>query len=188
MKLTQTAIPGVLVSTPVLHRDSRGYFFEERQTRDFTEVTGGISFVQSNVSVSSPWVLRGIHYQLVNPMGKLLRCLRGEAYVVAIDLRKSSPTFKQYVGKFLDDASHEALYMPPGFGAGFLSLSHGAMIHYDVTAYFVGEYDRAVKWDDPELEINWPLSPPGKPFMRIDPIVSQKDRGAPSLQNAEIYK
>jgi dTDP-4-dehydrorhamnose 3,5-epimerase len=137
-------------------------------------------FVQDNHSRSIRGVLRGLHYQVVKPQGKLVRCVSGSIWDVAIDLRRSSPRFKQWVGVELSEANHHQVWVPPGFAHGFVVLSDSADVLYKTTEYWIGEYDRAIRWDDPDINIGWPSPPTG-------PALSGKDSKAPLLRDAEVF-
>ena len=178
LKVTATALPGVLLLEPQVFGDSRGFFLESYNERVFREATGlQVAFVQDNHSRSARNVLRGIHYQVVRPQGKLVRVANGAAFDVAVDLRRSSPTFGRWVGAELSAENHKQMWIPPGFGHGFLVLSESADFLYKTTDYWVAEYDRAVRWNDATLAIDWPLH-------GTAPIVSAKDGAAPALDAA----
>ena len=181
MKVIATALPEVLILEPKIFGDERGFFLESYNARAFREATGlDVSFVQDNHSRSARHVLRGIHYQVVRPQGKLVRVVSGSVFDVAVDLRRASPSFGRWVGVELNAESHRQMWIPPGFGHGFLVLSAYADFLYKTTDYWVAEYDRAVRWDDSTLAIDWPLA-------GSVPIVSAKDAAAPTLDVAETY-
>ncbi len=180
LKVTPTALPEVLILEPRVFADARGAFFESFNARAFAESTGvRATFVQDNHSTSAGNVLRGIHYQLVKPQGKLVRALRGAIHDVAVDLRRESPTFRRWVAVELTAANHRQLWVPPGFGHAFLALGDGAEVAYKTTEYWHGEHDRSLRWDDPTLAIDWPLAGA--------PLLSEKDAHAPRLDAAELY-
>jgi dTDP-4-dehydrorhamnose 3,5-epimerase len=181
MKVTPTDIPEVLVLEPTVHRDERGFFLESwRQDRLASQ---GIAarFVQDSHSHSVRGTLRGLHYQLESPQGKLVRVVSGEVFDVAVDLRRSSPTFGRWVSGALSSDNHRQLWIPPGFAHGFYVLSESADLLYKCTEYYAPAHDRTLKWDDPELKIPWPLIS-GRP-----PLLSAKDAAAPRLRDAPSY-
>lgn len=179
---TQLGLPDVIVFEPNVLGDDRGFFMESWNRRTFLDATGlDPEFVQDNHSRSVGGVLRGIHYQLApHAQGKLLRVTRGAVWDVAVDLRKSSPTFGQWAGVELTAENHKQLWIPPGFGHGFLVLADVADVLYKATAYYAPEHDRSLRWDDPELGIAWPLGD-------RSPILSAKDASAPLLADAQIF-
>ena len=180
MKVIETAIPDLLILEPRVFGDDRGFFMESYNSRTFGELTGlVVNFVQDNHSRSSKNVLRGLHYQIKQPQGKLVRVSSGRVYDVAVDLRKSSSTLGQWVGLELSAQNHRQLWVPPGFGHGFVVLSEQADFLYKTTDYYAPEYERCLKWDDPEIGIDWPVDGA--------PIVSEKDQQGVSLQNAEVF-
>ena len=181
MKVAPTDIPEVLVLEPTVHRDERGFFLESwRQDR---LASHGIvaRFVQDNHSHSIQGTLRGLHYQLESPQGKLVRVVSGEVFDVAVDLRRSSSTFGRWVSGTLSSDNHRQLWIPPGFAHGFYVLSESADLLYKCTEYYAPAHDRTLKWDDPELDIPWPLVS-GRP-----PLLSAKDGAAPGLRDAPSY-
>lgn len=180
MKVVSTAIPNVLVFEPRVFADHRGYGLEAFNQRDFRAATGlDPSWCQDNTSRSGAGVLRGIHFQNPGAQGKLVRCGRGSIYDVAVDLRRSSPTFLQWVGVVLDDVDHRAVWIPEGFGHGFLVTSDVADVHYKVTDYYAPQWDRGVRWDDPDIGIEWPNTGP--------PVVSAKDATLPFAAAADLF-
>jgi dTDP-4-dehydrorhamnose 3,5-epimerase len=181
MKFTPTRLPDVIVIEPQVFEDARGFFMETWEARKFA--AGGISarFVQENHSSSRQWVLRGLHYQLRQPQGQLVRVTPGEVFDVAVDLRRSSPTVGRWVGEFLSEGNHRMMWIPAGFAHGFLVLSERVEFIYKCTDYYLPESERALLWSDPAIGIEWPL-PSG-----ITPIVSPKDEGASTLASAETY-
>jgi len=180
MKATPTALPGVLLLEPRVFGDDRGFFMESWNARTFGEATGlDVAFVQDNHSYSTRNVLRGIHYQVVRPQGKLVRVVTGSVFDVAVDLRRSSPTFGRWVGYELSAHNKLQMWIPPGFGHGFLALSEAADFLYKTTDYWIGQHDRALRWNDPAIGIEWPL--------QGEPILAAKDAAAPLLQAAETF-
>jgi dTDP-4-dehydrorhamnose 3,5-epimerase len=181
MKVTETSLPGVLLIEPKVFGDARGFFLESWNARAFREATGvDAAFVQDNHSRSVRGVLRGLHYQLVRPQGKLVRVVSGEVFDVAVDLRRSSPTFGRWTGVRLDAATHRQLWIPPGFGHGFLVLSETADFLYKTTEYWSPEHDRSLAWNDPTVGIEWPLA-------GTAPMLAAKDASAPRLADADLY-
>lgn len=182
MKVMPTAITDVFILEPKVFGDSRGFFQESFNQKMFQETTGlAVSFVQDNHSRSAKSVLRGLHYQIRQPQGKLVRVVRGAVFDVAVDIRRSSPTFGQWVGVELTEDNHRQLWVPPGFAHGFYVLSDSADFLYKTTDYYFPELDRSLFWADPSISISWPVGT-GTP-----PIVSAKDSTAPKLSEAEIF-
>lgn len=181
MKATPLAIPEVILFEPKVFGDERGFFFESFNQRAFDEAVGrAVQFVQDNHSRSSRHVLRGLHYQLAPRMqGKLVRVVQGEVFDVAVDVRRSSPTFGQWVGAHLSAANKCQLWVPEGFAHGFVTLSETAEFLYKTTDFYAPECERAIAWNDPQLAIDWPL--------QGEPLLSGKDRVAPVLQDAEVF-
>ena len=179
MKVTATRIPDVLVFEPKVFGDARGFFMESFNSRVFDDAVGRhVEFVQDNHSRSSRGVLRGLHYQLPpHPQGKLVRCVLGEIFDVAVDIRRSSPTFGQWVGSVLSADNKQQLWVPAGFAHGFLTLSEQAEVLYKTTDFWSRECERAIRWDDPQLGIVWPL----EALAGAEPQLSQKDVVAPLL-------
>lgn len=181
MKVIPTAIPEVLVLEPKVFGDARGFFMESYNARAFGEATGlDVDFVQDNHSRSARGVLRGLHYQIRQPQGKLVRVVNGAVFDVAVDLRRSSPTFGRWAGVELTAENHRQLWIPPGFGHGFLVLSESADFLYKATDYYAPEHERCIRWDDPALGIAWPLAG--------EPLLSAKDREGRVLADAEVYE
>lgn len=179
MKVIPTAIPEVLILEPKVFGDERGFFYESYNQRVFREATGlDVHFVQDNHSRSAQGVLRGLHYQIRQPQGKLVRCTLGEVYDVAVDLRKNSPSLGQWVGEILSADNKRMLWIPEGFAHGFLVLSEVAEFLYKTTDYYSAEHERSILWSDPELGIAWPLLG--------EPVLSAKDQVAPRMRDAEI--
>ena len=180
MQVERTAIPEVLILEPQVFGDARGFFFESFNLRRWQETTGlDTVFVQENHSRSVRGVLRGLHYQIQQPQGKLVRVISGEVFDVAVDLRRSSPTFGQWTGIHLSAENKKQFWVPEGFGHGFVVLSDAAEFLYLTTDYYAPQHERVIIWNDSELAINWPLS--GKP------ILSTKDQAAPRFCEAELF-
>ncbi|GDX59496.1 MAG: dTDP-4-dehydrorhamnose 3,5-epimerase [Nitrosomonadaceae bacterium] len=180
MKVTPTSIPSVLIIEPKVFGDTRGFFFESFNQRDFNQATGlDVNFVQDNHSRSSKGVLRGLHYQIQQPQGKLVRVVRGSIFDVTVDLRKSSPTFGQWVGMELNEDNHCQLWIPPGFAHGFYVLSDSADFLYKTTDYYAPEFECSLIWNDPTIGIEWPLN--------TQPIISAKDVQGKKLADAEVF-
>lgn len=170
MQLISTAIPAIKVIEPKVFGDSRGYFFESFNQRNFNDALGEtLTFVQDNQSRSARGVLRGLHYQIKQPQGKLVRVLHGEIYDVAVDIREGSPTFGKWVAELLSAENKRQLWIPAGFAHGFVVTSETAEVLYKTTDYWAPQFERCIRWDDPTLAIPWPLD-------GITPVVSDKDR------------
>lgn len=180
MKVIPTDIPEVLLLEPRVFGDERGFFYESYNQRIFREVTGlDVSFVQDNHSRSAKGVLRGLHYQVRQAQGKLVRCTLGEVFDVAVDLRKDSVTFGRWVGVHLSADNKRQLWVPAGFAHGFLVLSEIAEFLYKTTDYYAPEHERSILWNDPDLAIPWPLTEP--------PLLAEKDRLGQPLTEAETF-
>lgn len=180
MKIIPTAIPDLLIFEPNVFGDQRGFFLESYNQRTFQSLTGlSLNFVQDNHSRSGKNVLRGLHYQIQQPQGKLVRVASGSVFDVAVDLRKSSPTFGRWDGVELSGDNHRQLWVPPGFAHGFVVLSEQADFLYKTTDYYAPEHERCIRWDDPEVGIVWPEG--------IAPLLSGKDQQGLSLQDAEVF-
>jgi dTDP-4-dehydrorhamnose 3,5-epimerase len=181
MKVINTAIPEVKIVEPKVFGDERGFFFESFNKRLFEKATGvAREFVQDNHSLSTKGVLRGLHYQISNPQGKLVRVVRGEVFDVAVDIRKSSPTFGNWVGVNISADNKRQLWVPEGFAHGFLVLSEEAEFLYKTTDYYYPEFERCIRWDDADLVIEWPC---------IDkPLVSDKDNRGSVFKEAETFE
>jgi len=180
MKVTQTAIADVLLIEPKVFGDARGFFFESFNQKAFDEAVGQrVDFVQDNHSRSTKGVLRGLHYQVQQPQGKLVRVVRGAVFDVAVDIRRSSPTFGQWVGSELSEDNQRQLWVPPGLAHGFLVLSESADFLYKTTDYYAPAHERCIAWNDPTLAIEWPDT-------GIAPKLSAKDAAAPTFLSAEI--
>ena len=181
MKATRLAIPDVVLIEPKVFGDSRGFFFESFNQKAFDEATGtNHQFVQDNHSRSSKGVLRGLHYQIQQPQGKLVRVVRGAVFDVAVDIRKSSPTFGQWVAEELSEDNHRQLWVPPGFAHGFVVLSDIAEFLYKTTDYYAPQFERCIAWNDPDLAIDWPN-------MGMAPLLSAKDGAGRKLSNADCF-
>lgn len=181
MNFVRTGIAEVVIVEPRVFEDARGCFMETWEARKFA--AGGIpaQFVQDNHSVSRRWVMRGLHYQLQRPQGKLVRVTQGEVFDVAVDLRRSSPTFGRWVGETLSAGNRRMMWIPPGFAHGFLALSDQVEFLYKCTDYYDPASERTLLWNDPELGIEWPI-PAG-----IEPLVAPKDQAGLKLVRAECY-
>lgn len=181
MNVIKTAIPEVLTIEPKVFGDSRGFFYESFNQKAFNKATGlNVSFVQDNHSRSAKGVLRGLHYQIQQPQGKLVRVVKGAVFDVAVDIRKSSPTFGLWVGAELSEENHRQMWIPAGFAHGFLVLTDSAEFLYKATDYYAPEYERCILWNDPALGIKWPISE--------EPQLSEKDRQGQLLASAEIFQ
>jgi dTDP-4-dehydrorhamnose 3,5-epimerase len=180
MKAIPTAIPEVLLVEPAVFGDARGFFMESWNRRVFSGLAGrDVDFVQDNHSASARGVLRGLHYQVREPQGKLVRVVAGEVFDVAVDLRRSSPTFGRWVGERLSAENRRMLWVPEGFAHGFLVLSERAEFLYKTTAYYAPEHERTLLWNDPALGIAWPL--------KGEPLLKPKDAAGSVLAKAETY-
>ena len=180
MQIQKTDIPDVMIIEPKVFGDDRGFFFESFNERRFAELTGtSPHFVQDNHSRSARNVLRGLHYQIRQPQGKLVRVTSGEVFDVAVDMRRSSPTFGRWVGVNLSAENKRQLWIPEGFAHGFVVTSESAEFLYKTTDYWAPEYERSVRWDDPAIGIRWPL--------QGAPLLSAKDQAGVSLAEAETF-
>ena len=182
MKFTPTSIPDVILVEPDVFGDERGFFMESWHAEKFA--AGGITanFVQDNHSRSVQGILRGLHYQVAKPQGKLVRVLGGEVFDVAVDLRRNSVTLGEWVGMYLSAENKNMLWIPPGFAHGFYVISKQADFFYKCTDFYAAEYERAIRWDDPDLAIKWPLID-GKP-----PVLSPKDQTAAAFKDSEYFE
>ena len=180
MKSVATTIADVLLLEPKVFEDSRGTFFESYNERALAELGIKGPFVQDNQSFSRRDVVRGLHYQIHHPQGKLIRCLSGEIYDVAVDLRRHSPTFCQWVGETLSSSNRKMLWIPPGFGHGFMVLSEGAEVLYKATDFYAPQHERTLLWNDPALKIDWPRGNRA--------ILSAKDLAGFTLEHAQVYE
>ena len=183
MTVIPTNIPDVLIFEPRVFGDSRGFFLESFNARAFHADTGlAPAFVQDNHSRSCKGVLRGIHYQIKHPQGKLVRAVGGAVWDVAVDLRRASPTFKQWTATVLSDDNKRMLWIPPGFGHGFVVLSDTVDFLYKSTDFYDQPSERSLRWDDPTINIQWPLAE-----LAMPPILSPKDLQAPTLDQADLF-
>ena len=180
MKVTPTAIPDVLIIEPTVFGDARGFFYESFNQQAFNEATGtNCQFVQDNHSRSAKGVLRGLHYQIEQPQGKLVRVVRGAVFDVAVDIRKGSPTFGKWEGIELSEHNHKQLWIPAGFAHGFLVTSDSAEFLYKTTDYYAPEHERCIAWNDPTISIDWPFI--------MEPSLSGKDQQGLALRDAETF-
>jgi len=180
MNVIQTAIPGVVIIEPKVFGDDRGFFYESYNQQRFEELTGSAPvFVQDNHSRSARGVLRGLHYQIQQTQGKLVRVTSGEVFDVCVDLRRSSPTFGKSVSVILSAENHRQFWVPPGFAHGFLVTSDSAEFLYKTTDYYAPQYERSLLWNDPALGIDWPL--------QQEPLLSVKDKAGVPLASAEVF-
>jgi dTDP-4-dehydrorhamnose 3,5-epimerase len=181
LKFTPTPLSGILIIEPKVFQDERGFFLESYQKRLFSEAGIPFDFVQDNHSKSCQGVLRGLHYQVQNPQGKLLRVVVGEIFDVAVDIRKSSPTFGKWFGAYLSAENKQMLWVPPGFAHGFYVTSLEAELLYKATDYYAPQWERTIAWDDPAIGIQWPLK-------EDSPILSPRDKQGTLLSAAEVYE
>jgi dTDP-4-dehydrorhamnose 3,5-epimerase len=180
MKLIETELPGVVLLEPTVFEDARGHSYESYNRSRFRDLTGvDMDFVQDNRSRSAKNVLRGLHYQVVRPQGKLIGVLHGEIYDVAVDLRKSSPRFGRWAGFTLSAANRRMAWIPPGFGHGLLALADGTEVQYKLTDFWAPEHERVIAWNDSKLGIRWPI--------RGEPLLSPRDAKGAKLADAELY-
>lgn len=181
IQVTATALPGVKIIEPKVFGDARGFFYESFNAREFAEqVEAGVEFVQDNHSRSAKGVLRGLHYQIQHPQGKLVRVVEGEVFDVAVDIRKSSPTFGKWVGVRLSAENKRQLWVPPGFAHGFCVTSESAEFLYKTTDYWFPEHERSLLWNDPALGIDWPVE--------STPQVAAKDAAGRLLADCEVFE
>lgn len=181
IKVIDTALPDVKIIEPAVFGDTRGYFLESFNAHEFAEkVAPGIEFLQDNHSRSAKGVLRGLHYQIQHPQGKLVRVVEGEVFDVAVDIRKRSPTFGKWVGAILSVENHRQLWVPPGFAHGFVVLSESAQFLYKTTDYWFPEHERSIAWNDPAIGIEWPVD--------FEPQLAAKDAAGKHLANADVYE
>jgi len=176
MKVTNTSLPGVLILEPRVFRDDRGFFLELFNRLDFAELGIDEDFVQDNRSHSGKNILRGLHYQLAHPQGKLCHVIRGEVFDVAVDVRRESPNFGKWTGVVLSEQNHRLVYVPPGFAHGFCALTDNVEFLYKCTERYFPADERTIVWNDPQIGIDWPVD---------SPVVSDKDRQASKLVDAE---
>ena len=179
MKYLPLSIPDVVLLEPQVFGDHRGFFLETFRQDDFEKQIGKFSFVQDNHSKSTKGILRGLHYQIQHPQGKLVRVTSGEVFDVAVDIRKASPWFGKWVGRILSEDNKTMLWIPPGFAHGFYVLSNDAEFSYKCTDYYAPEYERSILWNDPEIAIEWPLE--------TTPVLSAKDEKGATLASAEVF-
>ena len=180
MKVIQTAIPDLLILEPKVFGDARGFFMESFNARSFQEATGlNVDFVQDNHSRSAKGVLRGLHYQIQQAQGKLVRVVRGSVFDVAVDLRKGSPTFGKWDGVELSEENNRQFWIPPGFAHGFLVTSESADFLYKTTDYYAPEHERSLAWNDPDVGVEWPLDGA--------PLLSAKDLAGKRLSECETF-
>lgn len=182
MNFTPTVIPDVIKIEPSYYGDERGFFMETYQAARFAEAGIAEVFTQDNHSGSQRGILRGLHYQIKKPQGKLVRVITGEVFDVAVDIRRSSPTFGQWVGEILSAENRQQLWIPPGFAHGFYVLSEWADMVYKVTNFYAPEWDRTLLWSDPEIGIDWPL------INGAPPTLSPKDANGKALGDAEVFE
>jgi len=180
MKIVETTLPGVLIIEPRVFGDARGFFLESWNAQSFANAGLAMDFVQDNHSRSARGVLRGLHYQLENPQGKLVRVTQGAVFDVAVDIRRSSPHFGQWTGVELSADNHRMLWIPPGFAHGFVVLSETADFLYKCTTLYHQPSDRSLRWNDPTIGIAWPDT-------GAEPLLSAKDESAPLLADAELF-
>lgn len=179
MKVIPTALPDVKIIEPQIFGDERGFFYESYNARRFAELVSDVSFVQDNHSRSQHGVLRGLHYQILQAQAKLVRVVAGEVLDVAVDIRRSSPTFGQWVAVRLSATNHRQLWIPTGFAHGFVVLSEYAEFLYKTTDYYAPEHERCIRWNDPELAIDWQID--------FEPRLSAKDAVGALLKEAELF-
>ena len=180
MNYTPLSIPDIVLMEPEVFGDHRGYFMETFRQDDFSKNVGPYTFVQDNHSKSTKGILRGLHYQIKQPQGKLVRVTSGRVFDVAVDIRKSSPWFGKWVGETLSAENKSMLWIPPGFAHGFYVLSDEAEFTYKCTDYYAPEHERSILWNDPEIAINWPID--------ADPVLSPKDEKGLPFGSAEVFK
>jgi dTDP-4-dehydrorhamnose 3,5-epimerase len=181
MKVIPSEIPDVLILEPKVFGDERGFFLESFNQQRFNEALGrDVTFVQDNHSLSAKGVLRGLHYQIQNAQGKLVRVVSGEIYDVAVDIRRGSPTFGKWVGEIISASNKKQIWVPTGFAHGFVTLSETAEVLYKTTDYYQPSYERSIQWNDPEINISWPID--------YQPTLSAKDAQAVLLRDAQVYE
>lgn len=184
MKIIPTSLPDVIILEPTLHGDHRGFFLETWRESTFETIAPGVKFVQDNHSKSGKGILRGLHYQLTQPQGKLVRVVSGEIYDVAVDMRRGSASFGQWVGVTLSADNHRQLWVPPGFAHGFLVTSESAEMVYKCSDYYAPQDEHSLLWNDPALSIAWPLAGLGL----AEPVLSAKDREGKLFADAAVYE
>ena len=181
IQVTATALPEVKIIEPKVFGDDRGFFYESFNALEFAEqVEAGVVFVQDNHSRSARGVLRGLHYQIENAQGKLVRVVEGEVFDVAVDIRNSSPNFGKWVGVNLSEKNHRQLWVPAGFAHGFVVLSESAQFLYKTTDYWYQAHERSIVWNDPEIGIDWPID--------FEPLLAAKDAAGKHLSEADCFK
>jgi dTDP-4-dehydrorhamnose 3,5-epimerase len=181
-RFSPTEIADVILIQPTIHQDSRGFFMETYHKALYAQNEITHEFLQDNHSSSIKWTLRGLHYQITHTQGKLIKAVTGEIFDVAVDLRSSSPYFGKWVGAYLSEKNKNQLWIPPGFAHGFLVLSERADVIYKTTDYYDPEGERTIRWDDPELAIEWPIPD------SVEPIISSKDATGQLFSEAEVFK
>jgi dTDP-4-dehydrorhamnose 3,5-epimerase len=181
MEFLPTTLPEVILIKPRVFADGRGFFLETWQERKFAAAGIDAKFVQDNHSRSRLHALRGLHYQIRQAQGKLVRVTKGEVFDVAVDVRRSSPRFGRWAGAVLSEKNHHMLWVPPGFAHGYLTLSEEVDFLYRCTDFYAPEFERAVRWNDPHVGVDWPLPD------EVAPVLSDRDANAPSFENAEFY-
>jgi len=181
MNFIPTIIPDVIVIEPKVFADGRGFFLESYQTKRFIEAGIDVNFVQDNHSKSRLGTLRGLHYQIYQPQGKLIRAISGEIFDVAVDIRRNSPTFGKWVGDYLSAENKKMLWVPAGFAHGFYVTTSEAEVLYKATDYYAPQWERSIAWDDPTINIEWPIQ-------GIKPTLSQKDMNGKFLIEAEVFE
>lgn len=181
MKYTPLSIPDVFIIEPEVFGDHRGFFMETWRSDDFKTKVANYNFVQDNHSKSAQSILRGLHYQIRQPQGKLVRVLSGQVFDVAVDLRRSSPFFGKWVGEILSAENKKMLWVPPGFAHGFYVISHEAEFVYKCTDYYAPDYERSLLWNDTSIAIDWPIA------LGEQPVLSSKDEKGSTLEHAEVY-
>ena len=180
MRFIPTTIPDVILIEPKVFADDRGFFLESYQKQRFAEAGIPFDFVQDNHSKSQQGVLRGLHYQIEQTQGKLVRVISGEIFDVAVDIRKSSPTFGKWVGEVLSAENKKLIWVPPGFAHGFYVTSPAAEVLYKATDYYAPQWERSIIWNDPAIQIEWQLN-------GVEPILSNKDKAGTPLAEAEVF-
>ena len=181
MKFTSTKIPDVVLIEPNIFQDERGFFFESYQKKQFSEAGINEVFVQDNHSKSLHGILRGLHYQVQQPQGKLIRVIAGEIFDVAVDIRKNSPTFGLWAGEYLSSKNKNMLWVPVGFAHGFYVTSPEAEVIYKTTDYYAPQWECTIQWNDPTIHIDWPL-------LGAEPILSSRDSAGKPFSDAEVYE
>ena len=181
MEFLPTSLPDVILIKPTVFGDARGYFLESWQQQKFADAGIDANFVQDNHSHSSQWILRGLHYQIQNTQGKLVRVSRGAVFDVAVDVRRGSATFGQWVGVELNDTNHQMLWVPPGFAHGFVALTENVDFMYKCTDVYAPQHERCVRWNDPAIGIDWPIP------ADVSPKLAARDADAPLLADAQVF-